>query len=140
MPPGCSVDFPDPHKLHEFRLRVAPPDGMWKGGAFVFTFSVPEDYNDAPPQVKCLTRLWHPNITEAGEVCLSLLRQQSPDGMGWRPTRRLIDVVWGVNSLFTDLVNWEDPLNIAAAEQYARDRDGFMRKVKQYIAAAKTRH
>ncbi|KAA8593196.1 hypothetical protein FQN60_009312, partial [Etheostoma spectabile] len=23
-----------------------------------------------PPKVRCLTRVWHPNITENGEICL----------------------------------------------------------------------
>jgi ubiquitin-conjugating enzyme E2 F len=54
-----------------------------------------------PPIVKCLTKLWHPNISEDGDVCLSILRQSSIDGMGWAPTRKLKDVVWGLNSLFT---------------------------------------
>lgn len=54
-----------------------------------------------PPIVKCITKLWHPNITESGEVCLSLLRRHGVDGMGWSPTRRLSDVVWGLNALFT---------------------------------------
>ncbi len=31
----------------------------------------------SPPEVKCLTKLWHPNINEDGEICLSLLRQNS---------------------------------------------------------------
>ena len=35
-----------------------------------------------PPKVKCCTRIWHPNISEDGEVCLSLLRQNSLDGLG----------------------------------------------------------
>jgi ubiquitin-protein ligase len=35
------------------------------------------DYNIAPPEVRCLTRLWHPNISEQGDVCLSILRQNS---------------------------------------------------------------
>ena len=39
-----------------------------------------------PPKVRCTTRIWHPNITEDGEVCLSLLRHNSLDSMGmyWR--------------------------------------------------------
>jgi ubiquitin-conjugating enzyme E2 F len=37
------------------------------------------------------------------------------DGTGWAPTRTLKDVVWGLNSLFTDLLNFDDPLNIEAA-------------------------
>ena len=51
--------------------------------------------------MKCITRLWHPNINETGEVCLSLLRQHSVDGLGWSPIRRLKDVVWGLHALFT---------------------------------------
>lgn len=51
--------------------------------------------------MKCITKLWHPNISETGEVCLSLLRQHSVDGLGWSPIRRLKDVVWGLNALFT---------------------------------------
>jgi ubiquitin-protein ligase len=31
----------------------------------------------APPEVKCLTQLWHPNISEQGDICLSILRQNS---------------------------------------------------------------
>ena len=35
-----------------------------------------------PPKVRCETRIWHPNINEDGEVCLSLLRQNSLDALG----------------------------------------------------------
>ncbi|MEQ2191824.1 NEDD8-conjugating enzyme ube2f, partial [Xenoophorus captivus] len=51
-----------------------------------------------------------------------LLREHSIDGTGWAPTRTLKDVVWGLNSLFTDLLNFDDPLNIDAAEHHLRDK------------------
>ncbi|KAK2526155.1 hypothetical protein Q9233_008788 [Columba guinea] len=89
--------------------------------------------DDSPPKVKCLTRIWHPNITETGEICLSLLREHSIDGTGWAPTRTLKDVVWGLNSLFTDLLNFDDPLNIEAAEHHLRDKEDFRNKVEDYI-------
>ena len=31
----------------------------------------------------------------------SILREHTMDGTGWMPTRTLLDVVWGLNSLFT---------------------------------------
>lgn len=43
------------------------------------------------------------------------------------------DVVWGLNSLFTDLLNFDDPLNIEAAEHHLRDKEDFRNKVDDYI-------
>ncbi|KAF4791137.1 NEDD8-conjugating enzyme UBE2F [Turdus rufiventris] len=34
----------------------------------------------------------------------------------------MVDIVWGLNSLFTDLLNFDDPLNIEAAEHHLRDK------------------
>ncbi|XP_077927657.1 NEDD8-conjugating enzyme UBE2F isoform X3 [Halichoerus grypus] len=108
-------------------------EGYYQGGKFQFETEVPDAYNMVPPKVKCLTRIWHPNITETGEICLSLLREHSIDGTGWAPTRTLKDVVWGLNSLFTDLLNFDDPLNIEAAEHHLRDKEDFRNKVEDYI-------
>ncbi|XP_023945022.1 NEDD8-conjugating enzyme UBE2F [Bicyclus anynana] len=139
LPVTCSVNFEDPNLLSEFVLTVAPDEGYWAGGKFKFSVSVTEDYNMAPPKVKCRTRLWHPNINVDGDICLSLLRQTSIDEHGWAPTRRLKDVVWGLNSLFTDLLNFEDPLNIEAAEMYKKNKVEFQSKVQEYIAASKVK-
>lgn len=97
-------------------------------------------------------RLWHPNISEEGEICLSLLRPHSVDGLGWAPTRYLIcsfqvefqsfkstfsrrlrDVLWGLSSLFSDLLNFEDPLNIEAADHFRSDQEGFRTKVRDWV-------
>ncbi|XP_039351786.1 NEDD8-conjugating enzyme UBE2F isoform X2 [Mauremys reevesii] len=129
----CKVNFPDSNKLHYFQLTVTPDEGYYQGGKFQFEIEVPDAYNMVPPKVKCLTRIWHPNITETGEICLSLLREHSIDGTGWAPTRTLKDVVWGLNSLFTDLLNFDDPLNIEAAEHHLRDKEDFRNKVEDYI-------
>ena len=146
LPPGCKVKFDDPNALHDFVLtltvptaeggassRVCPPSSYWQGGKFRFHVTVPDDYNLSPPSVRCLTRLWHPNISERGDVCLSLLRVNSLDGLGWAPTRRLRDVIWGLNSLFGDLLNFDDPLNHEAAEQFARDKEAFRVKARDYV-------
>ncbi|XP_054643784.1 NEDD8-conjugating enzyme UBE2F isoform X3 [Dunckerocampus dactyliophorus] len=102
LPSTCKANFPDEDKLHHFQLAVSPDEGYYQSGRFQFEIDVPEAYNMVPPKVRCLTRIWHPNITENGEICLSLLREHSIDGTGWAPTRTLKDVVWGLNSLFTE--------------------------------------
>ncbi|RVE57832.1 hypothetical protein OJAV_G00203200 [Oryzias javanicus] len=133
LPSTCKASFPDENKLHHFQLSVSPDEGYYQSGKFQFEVDVPEAYNMVPPKVRCLTRIWHPNITENGEICLSLLREHSIDGTGWAPTRTLKDVVWGLNSLFTDLLNFDDPLNIDAAEHHLRDKEDFRNKVQDYI-------
>ncbi|XP_026563394.1 NEDD8-conjugating enzyme UBE2F isoform X1 [Pseudonaja textilis] len=133
LPCTCEVNYPDPNKLHFFLLIINPDEGYYRNGTFQFEIEVPDAYNMVPPKVKCLTRIWHPNITETGEICLSLLREHSIDGTGWAPTRTLKDVVWGLNSLFTDLLNFDDPLNIEAAEHHLRDKEDFRTKVEDYI-------
>ena len=131
-PSTCQLVFPDVNRLHEFSLIVTPDEGYWKGGQFEFDIKVPEDYSFSPPKCLCRTKLWHPNITENGEVCLSILREKM-DGHSWLPTRTLKEVVWGISSLFTDLLNFDDPLNVEAAEMHAKSEQTFASKVRQYI-------
>ncbi|KAK9758581.1 Ubiquitin-conjugating enzyme [Popillia japonica] len=133
LPSNCTVTYDNENDLSSFILNVKPTEGYWQDGCFKFHIKVTEEYNMVPPIVKCITRLWHPNINETGEVCLSLLRQHSVDGLGWSPIRRLNDVVWGLHALFTDLLNFDDPLNIEAADMYRNSKDEFHRKVSEYV-------
>eukprot|EP00069_Balaena_mysticetus_P010561 bmy_20769T0 len=114
--------------------RRWPDEGYYEGGKFQFDTEVPDMYNVVPPTVKCLTRIWHPNITETGEVCLSLLRERSIDSTGCAPTRTpLKDVVWGFNALLSDLLNFDDPLHIEVAEHHLPDKEDFRNKVEEYM-------
>lgn len=133
MPDTCKIVFPDPETLCDFLVEVKPSEGFYVGGKFVFNFKVPEDYNLEPPAVVCTTRMWHPNISEDGAVCLSILRLHTYDGMGWSPVQGLKEVIWGINSLFTDLLNFEEPLNSEAAEMYKRSPEEFKMVIQKYI-------
>lgn len=44
-----------------------------------------------------------------------------------------------VNVIFQDLLNFDDPLNIEAAEMYKEDKLEFQSKVQEYIAASKAK-
>ena len=45
----------------------------------------------------------------------------------------LKDAVWGLNSLFTDPLNFGDPLDIEAAEHRLGDKEVFWNKGEDYI-------
>uniref|UniRef100_A0A183BPF1 E2 NEDD8-conjugating enzyme n=1 Tax=Globodera pallida TaxID=36090 RepID=A0A183BPF1_GLOPA len=131
--PTCKLIFPSTSALHEMELTVKPNTGCYKGGVFKFKITVPPEYNNVPPIVTCLTRVWHPNITEDGKICLSLLRQNSLDGYGWMPTRHIRDVILGLDQLFTDLIDFDDPLNAEAAQLWQTNKEAFAKMVKEYI-------
>lgn len=41
------------------------------------------------------------------------------------PTRRIIDVILGLDSLFTDLIDFDDALNAQAAQQWTSNKVKF---------------
>ncbi|KAI6178585.1 Nedd8-conjugating enzyme ubc-12 [Aphelenchoides besseyi] len=129
---SCKLKLPT-NQMHQMLLTINPQNGMYRNGTFQFSIDVPPEYNNAPPVVKCLTRVWHPNINEDGAVCLSLLRASSLDGMGWMPTRGIKDVILGLNDLFGDLIDFDDPLNQQASDMYANNKDQFASRVRDYI-------
>lgn len=52
------------------------------------------------------------------------------DSTGWALRRTLRNVVWRFNSLLTDLLHFDYPPNIEAAEPHLQDKDGFQNKVE----------
>lgn len=47
LPNTCKTKFTNPNHLHEFTIVISPDEGYWRGGKFLFSVSVPEEYNMA---------------------------------------------------------------------------------------------
>ena len=52
----------------------------WEGGVYKVTLQFTEDYPSKPPIAKFTPAIFHPNVFSSGQVCLSILKEQS----GWR--------------------------------------------------------
>ncbi|EPY51346.1 NEDD8-conjugating enzyme Ubc12 [Schizosaccharomyces cryophilus OY26] len=123
VPSTMSTSWPDVTKLHELLLEIRPDEGYYQGGKFQFSIHIGSNYPHDPPKVRCLNKIYHPNIDTQGNVCLNILRQE------WNPVLNLNSILVGLQFLFL-APNAEDPLNKEAAADLRNDPRGFGMRVK----------
>lgn len=89
-----------------------PAEGtIYANSKITFSYKAPADYPYSQPEVKCLSKIFHPNIDKQGNVCLSILRE------GWKANYELYQVVVGLLHLLQhiDAKDLEKPLEAEAA-------------------------
>ena len=107
-----SEEQPDEDSMTIIRIAITPNDGHYKDGIFEFEIDISDGYPESnPPKIRCLTKVYHPNIDQideysAGDICLNLQDEL------WTPTLTLEDYVQGLLFLMHN-PNFEDPLNSA---------------------------
>ncbi|XP_062021367.1 NEDD8-conjugating enzyme Ubc12-like [Rosa rugosa] len=128
LPKSCVIYFPKgKDNLKAFEVSIRPDEGYYTGGKFVFSFQISDFYPHEAPKVKCMTKVYHPNIDLEGNVCLNILRED------WKPVLNINTIVYGLYHLFTD-PNHEDPLNHDAAEVLRDKPKEFASNVRRAIS------
>ncbi|ODV81491.1 NEDD8-conjugating enzyme UBC12 [Suhomyces tanzawaensis NRRL Y-17324] len=122
LPKTIAITFPDPNDFFNFFLQISPQQGYYKGGKFRFKIEINNNFPMEPPKIKCLNKIYHPNIDAAGNICLNILRED------WSPVLNLNSILIGLNFLFLE-PNPNDPLNKEAANVLVREKEQFRRNV-----------
>lgn len=103
-----------------------PPGSPYAGGRYTLDIVIPETYPFNPPQVKFVTKIWHPNISSAtGAICLDILKDQWAAAMTLRTVLLSIQVL--LNSAEPD-----DPQDAVVAKQYKTDYKTFYQTAKHW--------
>ena len=124
LPRTVTITFPIEDDKMNFSIIVKPNSGFYKGGIFKFAVNINDNYPIDPPKVKCVPKIYHPNIDLQGNVCLNILREE------WSPALDMYNVIMGLVVLFNE-PNPSDPLNKEAANTLSKDISKFQRNVKE---------
>lgn len=106
-----------------------PPDSPYKDGVFTLELTISKKYPFIPPAIRFKTRIYHPNIDDAGRICLDLIKM--PPSGNWRPTIGLEGLLIAIRTLIEE-PNVDDPLMVDIANQYKNDPDEFKKKAEEY--------
>lgn len=107
---------PSIDNLFRWAGTIPGPQGSpYEGGVFNINIQLANDYPFSAPKVTFVTRIYHMNISDKGNVCIDILKQN------WSPALSLFKVMLSLSSLLTD-PNPHDPLVPSIATEYVRNR------------------
>jgi len=127
---GFTVKLDDDSNLYKWHVGIfGPPDTLYEGGYFKADMEFPTTYPFAPPKVRFLTKMWHPNIYENGEVCISILHPPTEDPQSgehpserWNPTQNVRTILMSIISLLNE-PNCSSPANVDASVMYRKYKE-----------------
>jgi ubiquitin-conjugating enzyme E2 R len=131
----------DEADLYEWVVAIyGPPSTVYEGGCFRAIIRFGGDYPFTPPTFRFLTRIWHPNIYENGEVCISILHPPSNTTQGgelpeerWNPAQNVRTVVMSIISMLNE-PNTFSPANVDASIMYRDFKAGKSNRYSDFVA------
>lgn len=141
---GFRVKLMNDDNLFEWEVAIfGPPDTLYQGGYFKAHMKFPHDYPYSPPSIRFLTKVWHPNVYENGDLCISILHPPVDDPQSgelpcerWNPTQNVRTILLSVISLLNE-PNTYSPANVDASVMYRRWRDSQVSEVIPSIVSIK---
>jgi len=102
---------------------VGPESTPFQGGIWKVKLVLPADYPHAPPKGFFLTKIFHPNISKAGEICVNTLKKD------WKADLGIGHVLQVVRCLLINPFP-ESALNEEAGKLFMEDYTNYCKKAK----------
>lgn len=126
--PGISAS-PSDDNLRYFNVMVlGPSQSPYEGGVFKLELFLPEDYPMAPPKVRFLTKIYHPNVDKLGRICLDILKDK------WSPALQIRTVLLSIQALLS-APNPDDPLADNVAKHWKDDEKAAIQTAREWTHA-----
>lgn len=127
---GIRPKLNNEENLFEWEVALfGPPETLYEGGYFKVLVKFPPDYPYSPPTVRFISKVWHPNVYENGDLCISILHPPIDDPQSgelpcerWNPTQNVRTILLSVVSLLNE-PNTYSPANVDASVMFRRWKD-----------------
>lgn len=118
--------IPNKDNLSTINFEISPKKGFWFGATYLFNFNIPDNYPMIPPNIKCLNKIYHPNIDYSGNVCINILKTD------WSPCSNIEQIL---NCLLQILYcpNGGDSNNKQAGKEFNENIDKFRQTVSKTL-------
>ncbi|KAG9415611.1 Ubiquitin-conjugating enzyme E2 T [Aphanomyces cochlioides] len=131
-PPHGICAWPKGDRLDELEAQIQGPEGTpYEKGVFLLQITIPERYPFEPPKVHFVTPIYHPNIDNAGRICLDTLKMQ-PKG-SWMPSVNLSTLLTTIRLLMAE-PNPDDGLMPEITDLYKQNHDLFVSRATAMTA------
>lgn len=126
MSSNCSAGPIDDDDLTHWQgTIIGPEDTPYAGGVFNLDIHFPRDYPFKAPKVVFKNKIYHPNISSNGTICLDILKNK------WSPILTISKVLISLSSLLSE-PNPDDPLVADVARVFKEDYEEFKIKAREW--------
>ena len=117
---------PYQENLRYFNATIAGPNlSPYQGGIFKLELFLPEEYPMAPPKVRFLTKVYHPNIDKIGRIGLDVLMDK------WGPSLQIRTVLLSIQVLLS-APNPDNPLATDVGEHWKKNKQAAIATAKEW--------
>ncbi|KAG7568578.1 Ubiquitin-conjugating enzyme E2 [Arabidopsis thaliana x Arabidopsis arenosa] len=120
------ASLPSPENISRWEATVnGPVDCPYENGVFTVSVHIPPKYPFQPPKITFKTKIFHPNISESGEIFVDIL------GSRWSSALTINLVLLSVCSILSNPV---EPFLVSnhAARLYRKDRKGYEKVAREW--------
>jgi len=107
-------------------IIYGPHDSDYEGGVFKLKVHFTDTYPFSAPDISFVTKMYHPNIGNSGNICLDILKDK------WSPALSFYKILLSIQSLLTE-PNPDSPLNGEAAKVYRENKKEYKKMCQKYI-------
>lgn len=126
LPPYLHQLSSDEANVLVWHMLLLPDQLPYRLKAFHLRMDFPREYPLMPPTLRFTTKIYHPNISEDGLVCLPLISTEN-----WKPYTKAYQVLEAL-SILVNRPNLDEPVRLELADLLTQHPEMFRQRAEEF--------